>query len=68
MIPEALPRISRRAMLESSAVGFGSLALASLVNSKSSAADVSNPLAITVPHIVPRAKRIIFLFMSANPR
>ena len=67
MVPESLPRISRRTMLDSAAVGFGSLALASLVNGESRATDVINSLAVTVPHIAPRAKRIIFLFMSGGP-
>ena len=66
MVPESLPRISRRTMLDSAAVGFGSLALASLVNGESRATDVINSLAVTVPHIAPRAKRIIFLFMSGS--
>ena len=54
-------------MLGRSAVGFGSLALASLVNRETHAADVKNPLAELMPHFAPRAKRIIFLFMSGGP-
>ncbi|MFM9963880.1 MAG: DUF1501 domain-containing protein [Planctomycetaceae bacterium] len=56
--------VSRRAMLQRSAVGFGSLALASMLAKESSirAAD-DNPLAARLPHFVARAKRIIFLFM-----
>ena len=56
--------ISRRALLQRSAVGFGSLALASMLANESSirAAD-ENPLAARLPHFAARAKRIIFLFM-----
>jgi hypothetical protein len=53
--------LTRRDSLRSLACGFGSLALAGL-NAK---ADVS-PLAAKAPHHPPRAKRIIFLFMSGG--
>ncbi len=55
---------SRRTLLKRSAVGFGSLALASMLANESSirAAD-ENPLAARLPHFAARAKRIIFLFM-----
>src|SRR5690348_8588970 len=60
--------VSRRAMLRQSAVGFGSLALASLLANESSAApSVTNPLAAKQPHFQARAKRIIFLFMKGGP-
>jgi hypothetical protein len=49
-------------MLGRSAVGFGSLALASLAGDSASAADAA-PLS----HFAARAKRIIFLFMSGGP-
>ncbi|MFO0820221.1 MAG: DUF1501 domain-containing protein [Pirellulales bacterium] len=68
---------SRRTMLQQSAVGFGSLALASLLAhspEKSRAAEKSvhaspaaDPLAPKSPHFPARAKRIIFLFMSGGP-
>ena len=56
--------VSRRALLQRSAIGFGSLALASMLANESSirAAD-ENPLAARLPHFAARAKRIIFLFM-----
>src|SRR5688572_7790725 len=60
--------LSRRAMLRQSAVGFGSLALASLLADDSSAAAAkANPLAAKTPHFPARAKRIIFLFMKGGP-
>jgi len=58
--------INRRAMLRHSAVGFGSLALASLLHDESSAA-IDNPLAPKAPHFPARARRVIFLFMKGGP-
>ena len=65
-------RVSRRAMLRQSALGFGNLAMASLLANPSNAADNTvgrqmNPLAATAPHFTPRAKRVIFLFMKGGP-
>ena len=58
----ALSRISsRRELLTSSAGGFGSLALASLLSRESRAADPAKS-----PHHVPRAKRVIQLFMNGG--
>ena len=64
--------ISRRAMLQQSALGFGNLALASLLANQSTAAEKAtvrrlDPLAATAPHFTPRAKRVIFLFMKGGP-
>jgi hypothetical protein len=53
-------------MLKSSAVGFGYLALASLLNDEARGA-VANPLAPRAPHFPARAKRVIFLFMTGGP-
>ena len=55
---------TRRAALQQSACGFGSLALAGLCADSVQAA---NPLAAKSPHLRPRAKRIIFLFMQGGP-
>ena len=55
------PRLNRRAILQSSAFGFGSIALSQML-----AADgLSSP--ITGPHFSPRAKNVIFIFMSGGP-
>jgi Protein of unknown function (DUF1501) len=60
--------LSRRALLRQSAVGFGSLALASLLADESRAeSSLANPLAAKPPHFLARAKRIIFLFMKGGP-
>lgn len=60
--------MSRRAMLHRSAVGFGSLALASLLaDQQASAGTAGDPLAPRPTHHPARAKRMIFLFMSGGP-
>jgi hypothetical protein len=58
-----LSLISRREWLSATGCGFGALALAGLTTAKASAA---NPLAPKAPHLVPRAKRVIFLFMQGG--
>ena len=62
---------TRRRLLETSAVGFGNLALTALIN-RVAAADTegvaeASPLAAKTPHLQPRAKRIVFLFMKGGP-
>ena len=52
-------QINRRHALQSAACGFGWLALQGLA--------AENPLAPRVTHFVPRAKRVIFLFMRGGP-
>lgn len=62
--------VSRRAALKRSAVGFGSLALASLFAEPGNAADMTrtgDPLSPKQPHHLAKAKRVIFLFMSGGP-
>lgn len=60
--------LSRRQALKQTAVGFGSLALASLLADQGSAAPLPiDPLAPKLPHFAARAKRVIFLFMKGGP-
>lgn len=59
-----MPGCSRREMLRRTACGFGTLALAALVNDAIAA---PGPLAPKPPHFTPRAKRVIFLFMAGGP-
>jgi hypothetical protein len=63
--------ITRRQMLQRFANGFGMVALAGLLaeESRSEAAAEApiNPLAVRSPHFPPRARRVIFLFMSGGP-
>jgi hypothetical protein len=60
---------SRREMLQRSAAGFGYLATLGLLAEQGLAAGgkVENPLAPKLPHLAPRAKRVIFLFMKGGP-
>jgi hypothetical protein len=55
--------LTRRRMLRDVACGFGSLALAGMLNAQQAAAD---PLTPRLPHFAPRAKRMIFLFMAGG--
>ena len=58
------PVLTRREMLRVSSAGFGSLALASLLDEEARA---EGPLAMKQPHFPARAKRVIFLFMHGGP-
>ncbi|MGC6564170.1 MAG: DUF1501 domain-containing protein [Akkermansiaceae bacterium] len=55
----------RRQFLKASGCGFGSLALNAMLAGTSQASN--KPLAPQAPMVAPRAKRIIFLFMSGGP-
>ncbi len=58
------PLITRRQMLGRAGAGFGLLGLAgALAGSRAASAAVPDGL----PHIAPRAKRVIFLFMNGAP-
>ena len=63
------PVFTRRAALQRSAVGFGSLAMASMLAERSVLAgpESMNSVVTPHPHHAARAKRIIFLFMSGGP-
>ncbi|RLS22567.1 MAG: DUF1501 domain-containing protein [Planctomycetota bacterium] len=52
-------------MLERSAIGMGSLALGSMLQSAN--ASEANPLAVRKPHFAAKAKRVIHLFMNGGP-
>ena len=57
--------LNRRMMLERSAMGMGSLALDSMLQSAD--ASEANPLAVRKPHFAAKAKRVIHLFMNGGP-
>src|SRR5262245_16881465 len=64
--------LNRRQMLRKFANGFGVLGLAGLLSEELVAnalagATSSNPLALKPPPYPPRARRVIFLFMSGGP-
>ena len=54
---------SRRDLLRSTACGFGSLAVAGLLHREARSAPAP---AVPVPHVPPRARRVIFLFMAGG--
>ena len=56
--------LSRREFLTHSAMGFGALGLASLLNPSQSHASDRQP---ALQHFAPRAKRVIYLFQSGAP-
>jgi hypothetical protein len=62
----------RRRFLQSVGNGLGSLALAALLgndqrNVRAGDSPVDNPLAVRPPHFAPRAKSVIWLFMTGAP-
>ncbi len=61
-------QFSRRQMLRTAGAGFGMLGLAGALQSAglSQASAAASPLA-DLPHVAPRAKRVIFLFMNGAP-
>ncbi len=66
--PGRPPEKTRRAMLQSSACGFGGVALAALANRQALAERTTAlPLQAKIPQFAARAKRIIFLFMWGGP-
>src|SRR2546426_1238392 len=66
---EVAKMMNRRTFLARSTTGLGALALASLLNDKLMAADAKSSLhgALRSLHFAPRAKRIIYMFMSGAP-
>jgi hypothetical protein len=64
--------LSRRDLLRRSGAGFGALALAALLADEmptpaGAGAAGTGPLAVRPPHFRPRARRVIFLFLSGGP-
>jgi hypothetical protein len=59
-----LPQLSRRQLLQSAACGFGSLALSDILTNGARAA---SSLIEGTPHFMPRAKRMIFIFLAGGP-
>ncbi|MFQ5730732.1 MAG: DUF1501 domain-containing protein [Planctomycetaceae bacterium] len=59
---------ARRRLLQTTACGFGSLALAGLcAEARADDAGRRDPLAPKLTHHPPRAKRVIFIFMQGGP-
>src|SRR3954466_14806130 len=60
-----LRAMTRRHFFGDCAIGLGSLALASLLDSRAAAS--ADPLAPKPPHFPAKAKNVIFLFMAGGP-
>lgn len=62
---------SRRDFLKKSSLGFGSIALSSLLGPTFGSAQNTlpqmNPMVGRIPHFLPKAKRVIYLFQSGGP-
>ncbi len=61
---------TRRHFFRDCGVGIGKIALASLLvgaRARSQSIDPANPLTPRPPHFVPKAKRVIYLFMAGAP-
>jgi Protein of unknown function (DUF1501) len=68
MISASPSPLSRRALLQRTAAGFGHLAMsAMLAQEQGQGATVANALAAKAPQFPARAKRVIFLFMKGGP-
>src|SRR5438477_1560801 len=69
--PLALQAITRRHFFSRCGLGFGSIALGSLLNDRkllgANSSPLPNPMAPKQPHFAPRAKNIIYLFMAGGP-
>ena len=61
-----LQAITRRHFFAECGIGVGKIALASLL-CREAVASVPNPMPPAAPHFAPRAKRVIYLFMSGAP-
>lgn len=61
--------LTRREMLQRAGAGFGMLGLAGALqqNGQLSAATGTPASSLPVPHVTPRAKRVVFLFMNGAP-
>ncbi len=57
--------VSRRYLLKSSAAGFGHLAFSALLGDAAEGAPSGR--GANLPHLAPRARRIVFLFMKGGP-
>ncbi len=58
--------VSRREIFQHAAGGFASIALAGMLAEQSPAQEPVDPLAPRRPHFAPRARRVIFLYMTGG--
>jgi len=67
MEPNVFRSLSRRALLQQTAGGFGYLALQALLAAESAPTAIQSPLIPRTVSLPARAKRIVFLFMKGGP-
>jgi hypothetical protein len=60
-------RLTRRAFLGRSGAGLGAMALASLLNPERAGATDRWRGVLQTPHVAPRARRVIWLYMAGGP-
>jgi hypothetical protein len=65
--PAIIPAMDRRAFLSRFGLGLGGVALGSLLNPLDGTASAAAASMANLPHFAPKAKRVIFLFMSGGP-
>ena len=66
--PSELALPARRRFLQQAGLGFGSVALASLLHNETAAAPTeADPLALREPHFPGKVKSVIWLFMTGAP-
>ena len=66
--PAEVEMPARRRFLQQAGLGFGSVALASMLQGETAAAaDATDPLALRPPHFPGKVKSIIWLFMTGAP-
>jgi hypothetical protein len=65
--PMAINGMNRRQFLNRFGLGLGGIALGNLLNPTQSLATSSSNGVLAAPHFAPKAKRIIYLFMSGGP-
>ena len=60
-------KLTRRDMLSRSTFGFGQIALAGILAERSTAAETVAQKMVQRAHFVPRAKRVLLLFLTGGP-
>jgi len=58
---------SRRDFLRNAGCGFGAVALSAMMGNTSLMANSANPVAAKIPHLLGKAKSVIWLFMEGGP-
>src|SRR5262245_19963242 len=65
--PHSRSTRTRREFVRDAFCGFSGLALASILEAEQARAGGADPLAPRLPHLLAKAKAVIFLFMAGGP-